>query len=123
MTDLLKPLSDEERDEYLLKLGAHIEWCPESPPPNPRLMFMCLGLAGEAGELANLAKKEWRKNKGDADIYSKMCDELADVFGYALMIASELGIDPCRASYEKIKVVEQRPEWKEFEKRFQNDEG
>jgi hypothetical protein len=48
-------------------------------------------------------------------MHDKMCDEVSDVFAYTLMVASELGIDPWRA-YEKMKVVERRPEWLEFEK-------
>jgi NTP pyrophosphatase (non-canonical NTP hydrolase) len=53
------------------------------------LAYTCLGLAGEAGELANKAKKILRD--GDSDyLRSQMKDELGDCLWYIAAIANEL---------------------------------
>lgn len=54
------------------------------------IRFLTLALCGEAGELANVIKKQWR---GDSEAIS--CDaeyELADVLAYTLMLAHELDL-------------------------------
>lgn len=55
------------------------------------IRFFALGLAGEAGELANFVKKRWRDGEGhDQDIRY----EIADVCAYAFMLADRLGMTP-----------------------------
>ncbi len=78
-------------------------------PAEGRLHFLVLALCGEAGELANLMKKNWR---GAPTNWSDVVKELADIGAYAFMIASELGVDLETEILRKVKEVEQRPSWK-----------
>lgn len=53
------------------------------------IRFLTLGLAGEAGEVANFVKKRWRDGDGhDEDI----CKEIADTCAYAFMLAHTMGL-------------------------------
>ena len=55
------------------------------------IRFFGLGLAGEAGEVANFIKKRWRDGDAhDADLKA----ECADVFAYNIMLADALGMSP-----------------------------
>lgn len=54
------------------------------------IRFMALGLAGEAGEVANFVKKRWRDGVGHDDA---LRFEVADVFAYTIMLADLLGMD------------------------------
>lgn len=55
------------------------------------IRFFGLGLAGEAGEVANFIKKRWRDGDGHDDDLRKEC---ADVFAYNIMLADALGMTP-----------------------------
>ena len=54
------------------------------------LAYAALGLAGEAGEVANKIKKVLRKDPGITD--DAILDELGDVLWYVAMIADDLGL-------------------------------
>ena len=58
------------------------------------LTYTVLGLAGEAGEVANLFKKAIRDNgcTVPADMREKMIMELGDVLWYLSQTATELGV-------------------------------
>jgi NTP pyrophosphatase (non-canonical NTP hydrolase) len=68
-----------------------------------RLTNAALGLAGEAGEVVELIKKELYHGKGrDLD---KICKELGDVLYYAARLADEVGLplsDVLQKNYEKL---------------------
>ncbi len=55
------------------------------------LLFFALGLAGEAGELANFVKKQWRDGDDHRDALRLEC---ADVLAYTMMCADVLGMTP-----------------------------
>ena len=59
------------------------------------LAYPALGLAGEAGEVAEHAKKAIRDDGGKVDEERKaaMAKELGDVLWYVAQIASELSLD------------------------------
>lgn len=58
------------------------------PGSKDDIRFLSLALCGEAGELANMIKKEWRgdtRNMSATEItafYKKLDDEIGDVFSY-----------------------------------------
>jgi NTP pyrophosphatase (non-canonical NTP hydrolase) len=58
------------------------------------LEYPTLGLAGEAGEVANIVKKIQRDNDGviTTDVRGKLLDELGDVLWYISACADELGL-------------------------------
>jgi len=59
-------------------------------PLCPNRAYIALGLAGEAGELANLAKKQWGRYQDVSD--EEMKRELADVVNHALHMMINLGM-------------------------------
>lgn len=63
------------------------------------LEYFALGLAGEAGELANIVKKAWRDNHfeagegvSDAQL-QEIVLELGDILWYAAAVATRLDLD------------------------------
>lgn len=92
-------------------LREHLDWSPEG---DDRLRFMALALCGEAGELANLVKKDWRGDEGGEARRAKMISELADVAAHAGMIAELLDVDLEEEILRKARVVEGRPAWREW---------
>src|SRR5664279_3442541 len=64
-------------------------------PREAWLAYPALGLAGEAGEVAEHAKKAIRDDAGSvsSERREKMAKELGDVLWYVAQIASELGLE------------------------------
>jgi NTP pyrophosphatase (non-canonical NTP hydrolase) len=64
------------------------------PQRMSNLEYPTLGLAGEAGEVANIVKKIQRDHGGvvNDEIRGKLKDELGDVLWYISACADELGI-------------------------------
>jgi len=64
-------------------------------PEEIGLAYVTLGLAGEAGEIANKVKKVYRDQGGfpTDDTQNALADELGDVLWYCAMLATELGYD------------------------------
>jgi NTP pyrophosphatase (non-canonical NTP hydrolase) len=64
-------------------------------PREAWLAYPALGLAGEAGEVAEHAKKAIRDDGGSVSDERKgaMAKELGDVLWYVAQIATELGLD------------------------------
>lgn len=60
------------------------------------LSYVTLGLAGEAGEIANQVKKIARDDHAQLtwERRLKVVDELGDVFWYAIALCNELQIEP-----------------------------
>lgn len=59
----------------------------------PELMYLSLGLAGEAGEMTNHIKKLWR----DGDSVAKReqaIAELGDIFWYLFQLCHALNVNP-----------------------------
>ncbi len=64
-------------------------------PREAWLAYPALGLAGEAGEVAEHAKKAIRDDEGKVSDERKaaMAKELGDVLWYVAQLATELGLD------------------------------
>ncbi len=99
-------------------LGNSRRWFPELHERGQLelIIHMALGLAGEAGEVANLVKKINRgPRSGPGGIapwtfeqYDALTDELADVLTYTLNLAGLLGIDLAATFDRKQGVCEER---------------
>ncbi len=92
-------------DEYQHSAARTLLDSPETTPSGGELMraWCAMGLAGEAGELANLVKKEvfHRHDRDDA----KVADELGDVLWYVAALCTLYGLsltDIMRANIGKI---------------------
>jgi NTP pyrophosphatase (non-canonical NTP hydrolase) len=82
-------------------------------PREAWLAYPSLGLAGEAGEVAEHAKKAIRDDGGTITDERRlaMAKELGDVLWYVAQLASELGLeleDIARANLEKLSSRQQR---------------
>lgn len=89
-------------------LKIHYYFTADKPwDSNDHLDFLALGLAGEAGEVANVQKKAMRGD--NLPNYNKMIsDEMADVMMYLYMMSDRLGIDLDIACEEKCKELKER---------------
>lgn len=87
LTPRLKVLAAEMRENSE-------RWFPElHDGTHDMTVFYTLGLAGEAGEVANVVKKMNRGVSFDIALHAGLAAELADVFTYLLLLAGEVGID------------------------------
>jgi NTP pyrophosphatase (non-canonical NTP hydrolase) len=82
-------------------------------PRNEALTYPALGLAGEAGEFADHAKKVIRDDGGEvtAGRRQAMAKELGDVLWYVSQLASELGLDLdeiAQGNLDKLRSRQQR---------------
>lgn len=73
-------------------------------PRSEALTYPALGLAGEAGEFADHAKKVIRDDGGDVTPQRRaaMAKELGDVLWYVAQLASELGLDLEQVAQENL---------------------
>jgi len=77
-------------------------------PEQFKLVYPALGLAGEAGEVAEKVKKHIRDGVLDVDAVKK---EMGDVLWYLAALSSDLGIeleDVALANVEKLSSRKQR---------------
>lgn len=73
------------------------------------LMYVGLGLAGEAGEVVEQIKKSWRNNMSVTDDRKKKIEsELGDVLWYASQIATELRLDFNQIAIDNIGKLQRR---------------
>jgi NTP pyrophosphatase (non-canonical NTP hydrolase) len=79
-------------DSFLWNAHTAIVEKTKVPGSEEDQRFLALALCGEAGELANLVKKQWR---GDTDpaFKTKLADELGDVYAYLRLNAIAHGMD------------------------------
>ena len=76
------------------------------------VVYCALGLAGEAGEVADEIKKIIRNDKGiiTPERMKKLCLELGDVMWYWLRLTKELDLDIEDIMAENLKKLSQRYE-------------
>lgn len=60
-------------------------------PESSRVTYPALGLAGEAGEVADKVKKIIRDNRDDAQFKGDIAKEIGDVLWYCAVLADDLG--------------------------------
>ena len=73
-------------------------------PRQEALTYPALGLAGEAGEFADHAKKVIRDDGGEVTRQRReaMAKELGDVLWYVAQLASELGLELDRVAQDNL---------------------
>jgi NTP pyrophosphatase (non-canonical NTP hydrolase) len=78
------------------------------------LEYPTLGLAGEAGEVANIVKKIQRDHGGiiNDEVRGKLKDELGDVLWYISACADELGLTQSTTFKSWRNVIIDRPDVK-----------
>lgn len=79
-------------------------------PTNIGLAYTSLGLAGEAGEIANKVKKVYRDDGGNVtgEARQDLLDELGDVLWYVAALASELHIELENVAAYNLHKLDQR---------------
>lgn len=92
----------QERDRLDFNKKFKNPDCEKNP------FFLGLALAGEAGEVANVLKKEIRDN---SVMQESLESEMADVYVYLLLLAKTRGVDSLdRITIKKLREVAQRHE-------------
>ena len=71
-----------------------------------RLLIATLGLAGEAGEFANIVKK-WKGHKHDISKH-ELRDELGDILWYIAEICSVSGLDMEEVAQQNVDKLKKR---------------
>jgi NTP pyrophosphatase (non-canonical NTP hydrolase) len=81
-------------------------------PRHEALTYPALGLAGEAGEFADHAKKVIRDDDGEVTPQRReaMAKELGDVLWYVAQLASELDLELERIAQENLDKLRSRME-------------
>jgi NTP pyrophosphatase (non-canonical NTP hydrolase) len=84
-------------------------------PREHAVFYPALGLAGEAGEVANKIKKIMRDTKGDVnnlpgEVKDQIASELGDCLWYISALATDLGIGLDGVAFENIKKLDKRKE-------------
>ena len=80
------------------------------PDAGSNMVYPTLGLAGEAGEVAEKVKKVIRDKGGqfDDDTRLAICKELGDVLWYVAQIASELNLDLSNVAQQNLDKLADR---------------
>jgi len=72
------------------------------------LVYSALGLAGEAGELANKVKKIIRGDNSRAELIDGIKGEMGDVLWYLAALAEDIGTDLSEIAADNIKKIQSR---------------
>ena len=75
-----------------------------------KLIYPTLGLAGEAGEIANKVKKILRDNSGELeeDVRQNLISELGDVLWYIAALATDLNVELSEVANKNIEKLNSR---------------
>jgi len=79
-------------------------------PETAKLIYPTLGLAGEAGELANKVKKILRDDEGKItkERVQQIFDELGDCLWYVAAIADDLGVPLSHVAHANLQKLQKR---------------
>lgn len=77
-------------------------------PKDCALAYATLGLAGEAGELANKVKKILRGDDNAMELRQQVIGEMGDVMWYLAALASELDTDLEAVARHNVEKLESR---------------
>jgi len=79
-------------------------------PSNLKILYPALGLAGEAGEVANKVKKIARDHKGKMpeDWRHQIASEIGDVLWYCSALASDINVPLGEIAYNNLQKLGKR---------------
>lgn len=79
-------------------------------PPEQKVMYPALGLAGEAGEVCNRVKKIFRDDDGvvDPEVRRKLAAELGDVLWYLAALATDLDLNLAEIAHANLAKLADR---------------
>lgn len=79
---------------------------------NASLMHSCVGVAGEGGEVLDLAKKVWVYGKPlSEEMRQKFIEEIGDMMFYEAVLLAQLGIHPDQVRAANVaKLLKRYPE-------------
>lgn len=75
--------------------------------PEHSVLYPALGLAGEAGEVADKVKKILRDDKFDRDAIAK---EIGDVLWYIAALCRDLNVDMAQVAHDNLAKLRDRQE-------------
>ena len=112
MTKSMMELFDDNQN-----VVSYQQICTETQiyPREHAVFYPALGLAGEAGEVANKIKKIMRDRKGDVnnlpgEVKDEITSELGDCLWYISALATDLGIGLDGVVVENIRKLQKRKE-------------
>lgn len=79
-------------------------------PPEHKITYPAIGLAGEAGELANKVKKLLRGDANRAELEEGIRAEMGDILWYLAALADDLGVPLSQVAAENIEKLASRYE-------------
>lgn len=115
--DAFAPYRDYEYVKRICR--EHLNGCP-GITFEIRTRYLALAMAGEAGEAANIVKKQWR---GDLSAGNIQCDdqalikEAADTANYAWMLLTHLGVDPIQEMKKALDGYEEKMKARSLERK------
>ena len=77
-------------------------------PERTKVTYPALGLAGEAGEVADKVKKIYRDGRDDARFKGEIAKEIGDVLWYCAVLAEDLGFTLQQVAEMNIYKLQQR---------------
>ena len=106
-----------EQFDEIPTIITYQQLCTETQiyPREHAVFYPALGLAGEAGEVANKIKKIMRDRNGDVnnlpiELKEDIANELGDCLWYISALATDLGIGLDGIAVENLKKLQKRKE-------------
>jgi NTP pyrophosphatase (non-canonical NTP hydrolase) len=93
-----------------MNINTYQQEAAETAIYSNKLIYPTLGLAGEAGEIANKVKKILRDNSGELqeDVRQDLISELGDVLWYVAALATDLKVELSEVANKNIEKLNSR---------------
>lgn len=93
-----------------MNINTYQQEAAETAIYQDKVVYPTLGLAGEAGEIANKVKKVLRDNFGEIqeDVRQNLISELGDVLWYVAALATDLKVELSEVANKNIEKLHSR---------------
>jgi NTP pyrophosphatase (non-canonical NTP hydrolase) len=93
-----------------MNINTYQQQASETAIYSNKLIYPTLGLAGEAGEIANKVKKVLRDNFGELEenVRQDLISELGDVLWYVAALATDLKVELSKVAEKNIEKLNSR---------------